>query len=111
MLLAGEPWAPEELTAWLVRWVVDRVAEREGGPADAVAVTRPASWDADRRNSWPRRWPSRHLDATFLTEPQAAAWHYAAAERVEAGSPRRVDLWRRHVRRGRGGQAGTRAHA
>ena len=26
MLLAGEPWAPEELTAWLVRWVVDRVA-------------------------------------------------------------------------------------
>ena len=42
MLLAGEPWAPEELTAWLVRWVVDRVAERESGPAEAVAVTRPA---------------------------------------------------------------------
>ena len=32
MLLAGEPWAPEELTAWLVRWVVDRVAERGGRP-------------------------------------------------------------------------------
>ena len=42
LLLAGEPWAAEELTAWLVRWVVDRVAEREGGPAAAVAVTPPA---------------------------------------------------------------------
>jgi hypothetical protein len=49
MLLAGEPWAPEELTAWLVRWVADRVAEREGAPAEAVAVTGPASWDAERR--------------------------------------------------------------
>jgi hypothetical protein len=49
MLLAGEPWAPEELTAWLVRWVVDRVAEREGASAEAVAVTGPPSWDAERR--------------------------------------------------------------
>ena len=48
MLLAGEPWAPEELTAWLVRWVVDRVAQREGSAAEAVAVARPASWDDAR---------------------------------------------------------------
>ena len=58
MLLAGEPWAPEELTAWLVRWVVDRVAAREGSAAEAVAVARPASWDDARTASASPR-PSR----------------------------------------------------
>lgn len=75
MLLAGEPWAPEELTAWLVRWVVDRVAEREGGPAEAVAVTRPASWDTDRTELLAGALAEQDLDATFLTTTHAAEWH------------------------------------
>ena len=75
MLLAGEPWAPEELTAWLVRWVVDRVAEREGGLAEAIAVTRPASWDADRTELLAGALAEQDLDATFLTTARAAEWH------------------------------------
>jgi hypothetical protein len=75
MLLAGEPWAPEELTAWLVRWVVDRVAEREGGPAEAVAVTRPATWDADRTALLAGALAEQDLDATFLTTARATERH------------------------------------
>ncbi|MBN8919382.1 MAG: Hsp70 family protein, partial [Rhizobiales bacterium] len=33
VLVGGRPWAPEELSALLVRWVADRVAQREGGGA------------------------------------------------------------------------------
>jgi hypothetical protein len=80
MLLAGEPWAPEELTAWLVRWVVDRVAEREGAAAAGVAVTRPASWDDDRTELLARALAEQDLDVTFLTTARAAEWHSGAAE-------------------------------
>ena len=96
MLLAGEPWAPEELTAWLVRWVVDRVAEREGGLAEAVAVTRPASWDADRTELLAGALAEQDLDATFLTTARAVEWHSdeSGTDGV-AGSRRRRRVARR----------------
>src|SRR3954451_9704228 len=49
VVIGGRPWAPEELSARLVRWVVDRVAEREGGPAVSIAVTHPASWGTHKK--------------------------------------------------------------
>ncbi len=67
MLLAGEPWAPEELTAWLVRWVVDRVAER-AGPAAAVAVIHPGSADADRTRLLAAV-AEQDLDVAFVAAP------------------------------------------
>ena len=39
-----------ELAARLGRWVVDKVAEREGGPADAIAVTHPAAWGDHKKD-------------------------------------------------------------
>ena len=86
MLLAGEPWAPEELTAWLVRWVVDRVAEREGGPAGAVAVTRPATWDADRTDLLAGALAEQDLDAAFLTTARAAEWHPDGASEIASAA-------------------------
>ena len=90
MLLAGEPWAPEELTAWLVRWVVDRVAEREDGPAAGIAVTRPATWDDGRiellAGALAEAGPRRHLP------------HDDARRRVALPRPRRRRA--RRVRRG-----------
>ena len=80
MLLAGEPWAPEELTAWLVRWVVDRVAEREDGPAAGIAVTRPATWDDDRIELLAGALAEQDLDVTFLTTARAAEWHTPAPD-------------------------------
>ncbi|WP_433290501.1 Hsp70 family protein [Pseudonocardia sp. CA-142604] len=86
IVVAGQAWAPEELSARLVRWVVDRVAEREGGPADGIAVTHPASWGAHKLDLLAAALAVEGVTATFLAEPQAAALHYAAAERVPAGA-------------------------
>ena len=121
MLLAGEPWAPEELTAWLVRWVVDRVAEREDGPRRR-----------SRSPARPRGTPTalellagalaeQDLDATFLTTARAVEWHSdesgtdgVAARRVGGGvwrGTRAAGRWRgsRRSRRRRRTPRGTRA--
>ena len=86
IVVAGRNWAPEELSARLVRWVVDRVAEREGGPADRIAVTHPASWGSHKTGLLARALASQGLTVTFLAEPQAAALQYASTERVGVGS-------------------------
>ncbi len=86
LVVAGKPWSAEELSARLVRWVVDHVARREGGWAEKIAVTHPASWGRHKQELLTGALAGQGLSVTFLAEPQAAALHYAAAERVEAGS-------------------------
>jgi molecular chaperone DnaK len=86
VMVAGRPWAPQDLSAWLVRWVVDRVAEREGGPAERIAVTHPAAWGQHKKELLSTALANQGLTVTFLAEPQAAAMSYAANERVSAGS-------------------------
>ena len=71
VVLAGEPYDAEELTAWLVRWVVDRVAESEGGAATAVAVTHPACWDPDRVGRVATALAEQDLQVTFASTPVA----------------------------------------
>ncbi len=86
IVVGGRAIAPEDLSAHLVRWVVDRVAEREGGPASRIALTHPASWGQHKKELLAAALGSQGLAVTFLAEPQAAALHYAAAERVPAGA-------------------------
>ena len=69
-----------------MQWVVERVAQREGGPATHLAVTHPASWGAHKKDLLGAALHRHGLPVAFLAEPQAAALHYAAAERVEPGS-------------------------
>ncbi|MGH8966630.1 MAG: Hsp70 family protein, partial [Actinomycetes bacterium] len=86
VMVAGRPWAPQELSARLVRWVVDRVAEREGGPAERIAVTHPAAWGPHKKDMLASALAGQGLTVTFLAEPQAAALSYAANERISGGS-------------------------
>jgi molecular chaperone DnaK len=86
LIVGGRPWLPEELSARLVRWVVDRVAQREAAPAARIAVTHPASWGPHKRDRLGGALAAQGLPVSFLAEPQAAALHYAANERVEHGS-------------------------
>jgi actin-like ATPase involved in cell morphogenesis len=86
LLVGGRPWAPEDLSGRLVRWVVDRVAQREAGPATRIAVTLPASWGPHKKERLGGALAAQGLQVSYLAEPQAAALHYAAAERVEPGS-------------------------
>jgi actin-like ATPase involved in cell morphogenesis len=86
LIVGGRPYQAHDLAAKLVRWVVDRVAEREGGPASRVALTHPASWGPHKKQLLEGALTRIGLRVTFLAEPQAAAVHYASAERVESGS-------------------------
>ncbi|QJY46987.1 Hsp70 family protein [Pseudonocardia broussonetiae] len=86
LVVAGVPWSPQELSARVVRWVVDRVGEREGGPAARIAVTHPASWGPLKKELLGGALAGQGMQVSFLAEPQAAALHYASAERLESGS-------------------------
>ncbi|MCE3555762.1 Hsp70 family protein, partial [Pseudonocardia sp. RS11V-5] len=86
IVVGGRAWSAEELWARLLRWVVDKVAVQEGGPADRIAVTHPASWGTHKRDLMAAAAHAQGLTVTFLAEPQAAALHYAAGERVPTGS-------------------------
>ena len=86
LMLGGRPFQAHELAARLVRWVVDLVSEREGGPPRRIAVTHPASWGAHKKDLFNGALRNVGLAVTFLAEPQAAAVSYASAERVEEGS-------------------------
>jgi molecular chaperone DnaK len=86
LIVGGRPWAPEDLSARLVRWVVDRVAQREAGPAARIAITLPASWGPHKTERLGGALAGQGLQVSYLAEPQAAALHYASAERVEPGS-------------------------
>jgi actin-like ATPase involved in cell morphogenesis len=86
LVVGGHPVPAEVLSARFVAWVVAEVAHREGGPAQAVAVTHPVEWGEHKKRSFAAALAAENLpDVLFLTEPQAAAVGYASAERVEPG--------------------------
>ena len=87
ILLHGVPFSAHALTAKLLRWVVDRVQEREGSPPDAVAVTCPANWGGHKRELFAQALAMADLaDALVVTEPAAAALRYADLQRLETGT-------------------------
>ena len=69
----------------LLRWVVDLVTAREGGPPDTITVTFPANWGPYKREFMDQLVASARVDAELLEEPVAAAIGYAAADRMEDG--------------------------
>ncbi len=87
LLVGGQPYAAHDLAAMMVRWVVDRVTEREGAAPDRIAITHPAGWGPYKKELLSGALGAVGLDALiFLAEPEAAAVSYAAQERVEAGT-------------------------
>lgn len=78
---------PADIFATMARWVADRAAEREGGPASEVFLTHPAAWGSHRLSSIRDALAAHGLqNVTLLPEPEAAALHYASQVRVEEGS-------------------------
>ncbi len=87
LILGGSPFAADALMAKILRWVVDAVAEREGGPAEKVTVSHPANWGQYKRDLLQQALRLAGLtDAETITEPEAAAIYYASNERVEVGT-------------------------
>ena len=86
LVLGGSPFGAEALMAQLLRGIYDTVVERQGRPPSTTVVTHPANYgdykldmlrEAVRLADVP--------DARFLSEPVAAATHYAQQDRLDDG--------------------------
>ena len=77
----------EEVFATMARWVVDRAEEREGAPPSQIILSHPAAWGSHRTADPQDALAARGLsNVTLVSEPDAAALHYASQVRVEDGS-------------------------
>jgi molecular chaperone DnaK len=87
IVIGGTPYSADALTAKVLRWVVDKVTETEGGAPTGVAITYPANWGDYKTDLLRQAITLADLDRVdTVTEPEAAAIHYASQERVEQGS-------------------------
>jgi len=74
LVLGGTPCTAQELTAVLIRWVAERVADREGGPAERVVVTHRAGWGTHRPALLHHELTRQGMTGvTLLPEPVAVA--------------------------------------
>jgi len=77
LVLGGALCTAQELTAVLIRWVADRIAEHEGGPAERLVITHPATWGAHRKALLRHELGRQELTGvTLLAEPVALAAGY-----------------------------------
>lgn len=86
VMLGGEPHAVTALLAALLSDAVSRVTATEGAAPERVVLTHPANWGPYRRELFEE---VPHLagvaHAVMVTEPEAAAAHYAAARHLGDG--------------------------
>jgi molecular chaperone DnaK len=86
IFLGGAPYSAEALMGKLLRAAVDEVSQREGGPPDRIAVTHPANWGPFKKDLLAQSITVADLsNVETLTEPEAAAIHYAHNARVDPG--------------------------
>jgi actin-like ATPase involved in cell morphogenesis len=77
----------EDVFATMARWVADRAEDREGSPPSEIVLSHPASWGGHRTALILDALAAKGLSrVTLITEPEAAALHYASQVRVEDGS-------------------------
>ena len=87
ILLGGAPYSVDALMAAMLRSVVATVTERQGAAPSAIAIAHPANWGQYKKDLLDQAVRRADLDhVRLVTEPQAAAVHYASSERLEAGA-------------------------
>ena len=86
VMLGGRPYGVTTLLAALLQDVVRRVVARQGGEPDQVVLTHPANWGPFRRGLFEEVAELAGLPgAHMVTEPEAAAAHYATSRRLANG--------------------------
>jgi molecular chaperone DnaK len=87
IMLGGTPHSAESLTSRLLRAVVEEVVKREGGPPAQVCVSHPANWGPYKTDLLGQAVRMADLPSVrFITEPEAAATHYALEQRLGVGA-------------------------
>jgi actin-like ATPase involved in cell morphogenesis len=86
VILGGQPHTVTALLGTLLRDVVHKVIETEGEPPDNVVLTHPANWGPFRRALFEEVPQHAGLaNPPMVTEPEAAAAHYAASRLLTDG--------------------------
>ena len=86
VILGGAPHPATALIAHQLRDVVNAVSDREGGPS-MVTLTHPANWGPYKRELFAQVPEMAGLgEVHMLTEPEAAAAHYARNDRLDPGA-------------------------
>ncbi|MGB3185580.1 MAG: extracellular solute-binding protein [Ornithinimicrobium sp.] len=86
IFLGSTPVSAQALMAELLAFVVAHVTAGQGEPPETVVMTHPANWGPYRRELLTHVAQIAAVPhATLCTEPEAAAVHFAATERVEVG--------------------------
>jgi molecular chaperone DnaK len=86
LLLGGTPFPVHSLTARLLRAVVEQVTAQQGAAPDRVAVTRPANWGRHKQEMLGRAVAEAlQVPSLVITEPEAAAIHYASTGHAGPG--------------------------
>ncbi len=86
LVVGTSPYSAERLSALLLQSVISEVSDREGGVPPRVAVAHPANWGPYKIDLMRQALTLAGLrDATLVSEPVAAAVHYASTERIEVG--------------------------
>ncbi|MGO9780078.1 MAG: Hsp70 family protein [Streptosporangiaceae bacterium] len=87
VILGGAPHPATALIAHQLRDVVDLVSEREGSRPSVVTLTHPANWGPYKRELFAQVPKMAGLgEVHMLTEPEAAAAHYARNDRLDPGA-------------------------
>src|SRR3954453_4099125 len=78
IMVGGSPYSAEQLSAELLKAVVERVTELEGERPEHVTVCHPANWGPYKKELLEQTVALADTGSTtFVTEPEAAAIHYA----------------------------------
>jgi molecular chaperone DnaK len=86
LLVAGVPYSPQALTAYLLRWVVETCTQQKGEPPERVILTYPANWGPFKRDLLTQVIQLADVGEVGLcSEPEAAAAQYAARARLRPG--------------------------
>jgi YVTN family beta-propeller protein len=86
LILGGTPFSADALSAQLLRHLLAEAVEQQGKPPDKVAVTHPANWGPYKIDLLRQSIAMADIpDYLIVSEPEAAAIHYGAAERLEPG--------------------------
>ena len=87
IILGGTPYGAESLIGHLLRAIVTKVSEQMGGPPDAIALSHPASYGPYKLDLLSQAVRQADIGTVvWITEPEAAALHYALQERVPVGA-------------------------
>jgi actin-like ATPase involved in cell morphogenesis len=86
VMLGGTPHAVTSLLAALLSETVAKVTETEGAPPANIVLTHPANWGPYRRELFEEVPQLAGVpEVRMITEPEAAAAHYAAARHLADG--------------------------